>query len=133
MRDFEEEIMNSPDYSQIVDELKQNGWILWFQKKENNSIYFRTSQTDVLNSELGDIVSEIAVIENEILFELQIMLVDRYSQQLKDMSDSVYLLDSYFSLAIAAINHGLHQPIIKYESKPFVSFRNGGFGIMGGR
>ena len=113
MKDFEEEIVNSPNYSQIIEELKQNGWILCFQKKENNWVYFRTSQTDVLNSELGDIVSEISVIESEILFELQVMLLEKYSQQLKDISDDIYVLDAYFSLAIAAINHGLHSPVIR--------------------
>ena len=127
--EFENDVINAPDYPQIIQELKKNGWTFCFQKKENSKVYFRTFQTDVLNSEMGDIISEISVIESEILFEIQNLLIDKYKQQLVDMSDSIYHLDAFFSLAIAAIKLGLKCPIVKHDTKPYVSFKNGGFEI----
>jgi len=129
-RKFETEILEKNNYGQICEELKQNGWTLCFNNKENNKIYFRTFQTDVLNSEMGDIISEISVIENEILFEIQTLLTEKYSKKLIKITNDINNLDALFSLATAAINHGLHKPKIKSDSQPYVSFKNGGFQIL---
>lgn len=128
--DYDRHIVQSPDYEQTMKELKDNGWIFCFKNKSDNKIYFRTFQTDVLNSEMGDIISEISVIENEILFEIQTLLTEKYSEQLKQISDVVSQIDALFSLAAAAINHGLQCPTIRYDTKPYVSFQKGGFNIL---
>jgi len=72
---------------------------------------------------MGDIISEISVIENEIFFEIQTLLTQKYSLKLTKVSIDIYKLDALFSLATAAINHGLHCPTIKNDSKPYVHFK----------
>ncbi len=90
---------------------KKDGITMKFKSTKDNCVYFSTPITDFLNSRIGDIVSQMALVQKRVLLAMQRAILGE-AADLIDFSHFIANVDCVLTLALAAKSYNLVRPHI---------------------